>query len=60
MRAVAISHGFWLIVAGVSVVVLTLAPMIKSWSGTRPSHSPASMIVMYNQQLNVFAMMGWY
>lgn len=60
VRAVAISHGFWLILAGVSVIVLTLAPMIKGWAGARPSHSPASMIVMYNLLLIAFAMTGLY
>jgi hypothetical protein len=60
VRAVAISHGFWLILAGVGVIVMTLAPLIKAWAGDKPSHSPASMIVMYNLLIIAFALIGLY
>ncbi len=60
VRAVAISHGFWLILAGVGVIVMVLAPMIKWTAGNMPSRSPATLIVMYNILLIVFAMMGLY
>jgi Zn-dependent protease len=60
VRAVAISHGFWLILAGVGVIIMVLAPMIRWTAGDAPSRSPASLIVMYNILLIVFAMMGLY
>lgn len=60
VRAVSISHGFWLIMAGVAVIVMTLAPAIKWFVGNQPSGSPASLLVMYNVLFIVFAVMGLY
>jgi Zn-dependent protease len=60
VRAVAISHGFWLILAGLSVIVMTGAPALKWFAGSVPSRSPASLIVMYNVLFLVFATMGLY
>ncbi len=60
VRAVSISHGFWLITAGLAVIVMTLAPAIKWFVGNQPSGSPASLLVMYNVLFIVFAVMGLY
>jgi Zn-dependent protease len=58
VRAVAISHGFWLILAGVSVIVMALAPAISLLASHPRTHSPAAMIVMYNLLVLVFAVLG--
>lgn len=60
VRAVSISHGFWLIMAGVAVILMTIAPMVKWFVGNNPSQSPASLVVMYNILFLVFAVMGLY
>ncbi len=60
VRAVSISHGFWLILAGLSVMVMTLAPVLKWFGGSMPSRSPTSLLVMYNMLLLVLATLGLY
>ncbi|MBX3459419.1 MAG: hypothetical protein KF696_05530 [Planctomycetes bacterium] len=60
VRAVSISHGFWLIMAGLAVILMTIAPMVKWFVGNNPSQSPASLVVMYNILFLVFAVMGLY
>lgn len=58
VRAVAISHGFWLIMAGLAVIVMTIAPLIKWASGNMPTRSPAPMIVMYDIVILLMATLG--
>lgn len=63
VRAVAISHGFWLVMAGVSVLIMTGAPLAEFIRGQRnvpPTHSSWSMIVMYNVVFLVMAVIGLY
>ena len=60
VRAVAISHGFWLVMAGLSVIIMTIAPMIKTLVGNTPTRSSASMIVMYNIVFLLMAVIGLY
>lgn len=58
VRAVAISHGFWLIMAGLAVIVMTLAPVILWASGKTPTRNPAPMIVMYDIVFLMLAALG--
>jgi Zn-dependent protease len=58
VRAVAISHGFWLILAGVAVLLMTIAPLIKAVTGTAPAHRSLDMIVLYQAVLLAFAAVG--
>jgi Zn-dependent protease len=63
VRAVAISHGFWLVLAGVSVLIMTGAPIADWVQGQRnvpPTYSSWSMIVMYNVVFLVMAVIGIY
>ncbi|MCA8914061.1 MAG: hypothetical protein KDB90_01515 [Planctomycetes bacterium] len=60
VRAVAISHGFWLVLAGTSVIIMTISPMIKSLEGPTATRSPVSMIVTYNVVFLVMAVLGLY
>jgi Zn-dependent protease len=60
VRAVAISHGFWLVLAGISVVIMTTAPFLESIGGNRPTYSTAAMVVMYNVVFLVMAVIGLY
>ena len=60
VRAVAISHGFWLVLAGISVIIMTMTPLIDALKGPTPTRSPISMIVTYNVVFLVMAVMGLY
>lgn len=60
VRAVAISHGFWLVLAGISVIIMTVTPMIKAFGNAMPTRSSASMIVMYNIVFLLMAVIGLY
>ncbi|MBZ0136687.1 MAG: hypothetical protein K8I27_09970 [Planctomycetes bacterium] len=63
VRAVAISHGFWLVMAGVSVLIMTGAPIADWVQGQRnvaPTQSSWSMVVMYNVVFLVMAVIGIY
>ena len=63
VRAVAISHGFWLVMAGFSVLIMTAAPVADWLQGQRevpPTRSSWSMIVMYNVVFLVMAVIGLY
>lgn len=60
VRAVAISHGFWLCLAGFSVIIMTLAPLFDFMKGATPTRSPYSMLVMYNVVFLVMAVIGLY
>jgi hypothetical protein len=60
VRAVAISHGFWLCLAGFSVIIMTIAPLMKVLVGNTPTQSRVSMIVMYNVVFLVMAAVGLY
>lgn len=63
VRAVAISHGFWLVMAGISVLIMTSAPIADWIQGQRnipPTRSSWSMIVMYNVVFLVMAVIGIY
>ncbi len=57
-RAVSVSHGLWLINAGVSVALLTL----RSWLVPKedPASSPFSMLLMYQFVVLLLAGMGIY
>jgi Zn-dependent protease len=57
-RAVKISHGLWLINAGVSVVLLTLRGWILPKDD--PASSPFSMLLMYQFVVLLLAAMGIY
>ena len=44
--------------AGLSVIIMTIAPMIKTLVGNTPTRSSASMIVMYNIVFLLMAVIG--
>ncbi len=60
VRAVAISHGFWLVLAGISVILMTTTPFIKALQGPTPTRSQTSMILTYNVVFLVMAVLGLY
>lgn len=60
VRAVRISHGFWLIVAGVSIALLTVVPRVQALTNVNPARSPASLLVMYQAVALLLAAMGIY
>jgi len=60
VRAVAISHGFWLCLAGFSVMIMTLAPLLDILKGPTPTRSSISMVVTYNVVFLVMAVLGLY
>lgn len=59
-RAVAISHGLWLIVAGLSIVFLTVIPLLDSLTNTNRARSPAALLAMYQFVALLLAAMGLY
>lgn len=60
VRAVAISHGFWLVLSGISVILMTISPLIKALQGPSPTRSQTSMIITYNVVFLVMAVLGLY
>jgi Zn-dependent protease len=62
LRAVAISHGFWLCLSGFSVIIVTLTqtPVLDFLKGPTPTRSSVAMVVMYNVVFLVMAMLGLY
>lgn len=59
-RAVSLSHGLWLIMAGVSVVLLTVLPRFQALTSTNPVQSSATVLVMYQVVVLLAAAMGIY
>ncbi|MBK9975864.1 MAG: hypothetical protein IPP14_13920 [Planctomycetes bacterium] len=59
-RAVRISHGIWLILAGVSIALLTVVPRVQALTNANPARSPASLLVMYQVVALLLAAMGIY
>ena len=60
VRAVAISHGFWLVLAGISVILMTISPLFTALQGPTPTRSQTSMIITYNVVFLVMAVLGLY
>src|SRR5690606_8581882 len=54
------SHGFWLVLAGISVILMTISPLIKELQGPSPTRSQTSMIITYNVVFLVMAVLGLY
>lgn len=61
-RAVKVSHGLWLIIAGVSVLLLTLRGWLVGLTAryNDPSTSPLSTVLLYQFIVLVLAAMGIY
>jgi Zn-dependent protease len=59
-RAVAISHGLWLSLAGVSVILLTVVPRFQAMTDANPARSPASLLAMYQVVALLLAAIGIY
>ena len=57
-RAVAISHGTWFFLAGVSVLLLTVLPAVTNYD--RPAASSVSMVLMYQFVVLMLSGMGIY
>ncbi|MBX3473449.1 MAG: hypothetical protein KF754_03635 [Planctomycetes bacterium] len=60
LRAVSISHGLWLIVAGLSIVFLTVIPLVQAFSNVNRARSPAALLAMYQFVALLLAAMGIY
>ncbi|MCC6463817.1 MAG: hypothetical protein IT463_00600 [Planctomycetes bacterium] len=59
-RAVSLSHGLWLIMAGVSVILLTVLPRFQALTSTNPVQSSATVLVMYQVVVLLASAMGIY
>lgn len=59
-RAVALSHGLWLTLAGLSVIVLTILPRVQALTHANPTRSPASLLAMYQVVALLLAATGIY
>lgn len=60
LRAVSISHGLWLMVAGISIMLLTVIPLLDSMTNVNRARSPAALLGMYQFVALVMAAMGIY
>ncbi|MBE7493002.1 MAG: hypothetical protein HS108_14770 [Planctomycetes bacterium] len=60
LRAVSISHGLWLMVAGLSVVFLTVIPLVQALSSANRARSTAALLAMYQFVVLLLAGVGIY
>ncbi len=59
-RAVGISHGLWLMVAGASIIFLTVIPLVDAMTNANRARSPAALLAMYQFVALLMAGMGIY